>query len=350
MSTRSPPRRRPDPYASDPARPATSALQPWWRWLFAAAGLGAVGYGVYGLLTAGSRVPLRSWLTWFVGSALLNDLVIAPLWIGLGWLATGAARGRATGGRGGVAVAGLLALIALPFVLGAGRTRRTRRSCRATTAGTAAGRRRRAGGGRRLGAPWRPSAPVRRLRLAAEPRRVRLDDLRSHGLGTVGAWCAAPAGRPGLDVGQALLQLPEPLRGRTVGREPGRRSRRAPPTVRSRAWRRRRAAAGRCRRRCPPARGSRCSRPSSACADTRTPRPCPRRSQAHCPCRGSGITVMGSGWRSAVRVSRRSGACVRAARRLGARRREPGAGSPWAAGRSRRALVAGAAAAAAPPG
>ena len=110
-----------DPYASDPARPAASALRPWWRWLFVLPGLAAVVYGVYGLLTAGSRVPLGSWLTWFVGSALLHDLVIAPTWIGLGWLATrvlpAAARPAVVVGA---AVAALLALIALPFVLGVG--------------------------------------------------------------------------------------------------------------------------------------------------------------------------------------------------------------------------------------
>jgi hypothetical protein len=110
-----------DPYTSDPARPATSALRPWWRWLFVLSGLGAVLYGVYGLLTAGSRVPLASWLTWFVGSALLHDLVIAPIWIGLGWLA---ARVLPAAARPaivvGAAVAGMLALVALPFVLGVG--------------------------------------------------------------------------------------------------------------------------------------------------------------------------------------------------------------------------------------
>jgi hypothetical protein len=110
-----------DPYASDPARPATSARGPWWRWLFVLPGLGAVVYGVYGLLTAGSRVPLDSWLTWFVGSALLHDLVIAPIWIGLGWLA---ARVLPAAARPaivvGAAVAGLLAIVALPFVLGVG--------------------------------------------------------------------------------------------------------------------------------------------------------------------------------------------------------------------------------------
>jgi len=111
-----------DPYASDPARPATSARQPWWRWLFLLPGLGAVLYGVQGLLTAGSRVPLDSWLTWFVGSALLHDLVIAPVWIGLGWLAArflpAAARSAAVVGG---AVSGVLVLVALPFILSDGR-------------------------------------------------------------------------------------------------------------------------------------------------------------------------------------------------------------------------------------
>jgi hypothetical protein len=110
-----------DPYASDPRRPATSALTPWWRWLFVLPGLAAVGYGAHGLLTAGRRVPLDSWLTWFVGSALLHDLVLAPVWVGLGWLAARllprAARPAAVVGA---AVTGVLTLVALPFVLGFG--------------------------------------------------------------------------------------------------------------------------------------------------------------------------------------------------------------------------------------
>ena len=112
---------RDDPGASDPRRPATSALRPWWRWLFLLPGLAAVGYGAHGLLTAGRRVPLGSWLTWFLGSALLDDLVLAPVWIGLGWLSARvlprAARPAAVVGA---AVCGVLTLVALPFVLGFG--------------------------------------------------------------------------------------------------------------------------------------------------------------------------------------------------------------------------------------
>jgi len=110
-----------DPYASDPRRPATSALTPWWRWLFLLPGLAAVVYGAHGLLTAGGRVPLGSWLTWFVGSALLHDLVLAPIWIALGWLS---ARLLPRAARPAVVVAaaatGVLTLVALPFVLGFG--------------------------------------------------------------------------------------------------------------------------------------------------------------------------------------------------------------------------------------
>jgi hypothetical protein len=110
-----------DAYASDPQRPATSALRPWWRWLFLLPGLAALVYGAHGLLTAGRRVPLDSWLTWFLGSALLNDLVIAPVWIVLGWLSARllphAARPAVVVGA---AVSGVLTLVALPFVLGYG--------------------------------------------------------------------------------------------------------------------------------------------------------------------------------------------------------------------------------------
>ncbi len=108
-------------YASDPARPAGSALTPWWRWLFLVPGLLAVGYGVVGLVGAGDRVPLSAWTTWFVGSALVHDLVIAPVWLGLGWLAARVLPRPARGPMvAGAAVSGVLTLVAWPFVLGYG--------------------------------------------------------------------------------------------------------------------------------------------------------------------------------------------------------------------------------------
>jgi hypothetical protein len=101
--------------------PARTVRAPWWRWLFVLPGLAAVGYGGHGLLTAGRRVPLDSWLTWFLGSALLNDLVLAPVWIGLGWLSARLLpRAARPAAMVGAAVSGVLALVALPFVLGRG--------------------------------------------------------------------------------------------------------------------------------------------------------------------------------------------------------------------------------------
>ena len=60
---------------------------PRWRWLFVVPGLAAVAYGAYGLWTSLSAEALQSWAVWLVGGALLHDLVVAPVWIGLGWLA-----------------------------------------------------------------------------------------------------------------------------------------------------------------------------------------------------------------------------------------------------------------------
>jgi hypothetical protein len=104
-----------------PSAEEAGAPRPWWRWLFLLPGLAAVAYGAQGLLTAGARVPLGSWLTWFLGGVLVHDLVVAPLWIGLGWLAArllprAARPAVAVGG----AVSGVLVLVALPFVLGLG--------------------------------------------------------------------------------------------------------------------------------------------------------------------------------------------------------------------------------------
>jgi hypothetical protein len=94
---------------------------PWWRWLFLLPGLAAVAYGAFGLVTAGGRVPLASWLTWSVGSALLHDLLVAPLWLGAGWLGARLLPPPARpAALVGALVSGVLVLVSLPFVLGFG--------------------------------------------------------------------------------------------------------------------------------------------------------------------------------------------------------------------------------------
>ncbi|SCX38128.1 hypothetical protein SAMN03159343_0308 [Klenkia marina] len=106
---------------SDERRPLHSALTPWWRWLFLVPGLAAVAVGGYGLWTYLSTTAQISWGIWFVGSALLHDLVIAPLWIGLGWVAsTLLPRPARAPMVVGAAISGSVTLVALPFVLGYG--------------------------------------------------------------------------------------------------------------------------------------------------------------------------------------------------------------------------------------
>jgi hypothetical protein len=108
-------------YASDERRPLRSALTPWWRWLFLVPGLAAVAVGGYGLWTSLSTTAQISWGIWFVGSALLHDLVIAPLWIGLGWVAaTVLPRPARAPVVVGAALSGSITLVALPFALGFG--------------------------------------------------------------------------------------------------------------------------------------------------------------------------------------------------------------------------------------
>ncbi|RZU30401.1 hypothetical protein [Blastococcus saxobsidens] len=110
-----------DPYASDPARPLASAARPWWRWLFLVPGLAAVAWGVAGLLGAGDRVPLPAWAVWFLGSALLHDVVIAPLVVLVGaLLARLLPRPARAPIAVGLVVCGVLTLVALPFALDPG--------------------------------------------------------------------------------------------------------------------------------------------------------------------------------------------------------------------------------------
>lgn len=93
------------------------SARPWWRWLFLLPGFAAVAWGAFGLL-GDDRVPLPAWLTWFVGSALVHDLLIAPLVIAVGAvLVRLLPRPARPPIVVGLVVSGFLALVALPFIL-----------------------------------------------------------------------------------------------------------------------------------------------------------------------------------------------------------------------------------------
>jgi hypothetical protein len=92
-----------------------------WRLGLGAAGLAAVAYGGWGVLTGGVATSWRATLAWGVAAALLHDLLLVGLVAAAGWLV-----GRLVPARvrpvvqGGLLVAGVLTLVALPVVTGRG--------------------------------------------------------------------------------------------------------------------------------------------------------------------------------------------------------------------------------------
>jgi hypothetical protein len=47
-------------------------------WTLAAVGLGVIGFGVAGLFHDSARTHPDQWVRWFVGAALVHDLLLAP--------------------------------------------------------------------------------------------------------------------------------------------------------------------------------------------------------------------------------------------------------------------------------
>lgn len=86
-------------------------------------GVGVVAYGVQGLLSSASFADLTSAAMWFLGGALLSDLILAPLVIG-----TGALLSRTVSDRlrpflqAGLIITGGLTLAVLPLLSGRGRS------------------------------------------------------------------------------------------------------------------------------------------------------------------------------------------------------------------------------------
>ena len=85
-------------------------------------GLPVVAYGVRGALVDADDTHPAELARWIVGAALVNDLVVVPAVIALGWVARRATPPWAWPPvRTGLTVTGVLGLVAWPFVRGYGR-------------------------------------------------------------------------------------------------------------------------------------------------------------------------------------------------------------------------------------
>ena len=90
-----------------------------------AVGAAVLAYGVVGLFTA-DRAPSPSlWARFWLGGLVAHDFLLAPLVVAAGVLVTRLARGDARPYiQAGLAMSGMVSLVALPFVLGRGRDER----------------------------------------------------------------------------------------------------------------------------------------------------------------------------------------------------------------------------------
>ena len=92
-------------------------------WIGLALGVPIVAYGVRGVLDALPGVQLTSFLRWFVGGALVHDLVLAPLVCLVAWIVLRTVPAVAAGPvQGALLASGLVGLVSWPFVRGYGVT------------------------------------------------------------------------------------------------------------------------------------------------------------------------------------------------------------------------------------
>ena len=93
-----------------------------WRWALGAAGVGAMAWAAWLVLTGGAATDPKAVAIWLVGGLVLHDAVLAPLVVALGWLA---ARVLPPWLRApvqlGTLVAGVVTLASIPLLLGRGR-------------------------------------------------------------------------------------------------------------------------------------------------------------------------------------------------------------------------------------
>lgn len=92
-------------------------------WVGLALGVPIVAYGVRGVVDALPGVQLTSFLRWFLGGALVHDLLLAPLVCALAWCVLRVVPPTAAGPvQGALVASGLVGLVSWPFVRGYGVT------------------------------------------------------------------------------------------------------------------------------------------------------------------------------------------------------------------------------------
>lgn len=92
-----------------------------WFWTLAACGWAGIAYGLAGLLRA--DIDPLGFATWFVGGALVHDLLLAPAVLAFAWMLTRWLRPAIAGPvKVGLAISALITLYAWPLVRGYGRS------------------------------------------------------------------------------------------------------------------------------------------------------------------------------------------------------------------------------------
>lgn len=105
--------------APRPTAPETTSR----RGLLVGLGLGLpiIAFGLRGALVDGARTHPAELARWIVGAAVVNDLVVVPVVLGIGWAGRRVVPPRLWPTvRAGLLVSGVLALMAWPFVRGYG--------------------------------------------------------------------------------------------------------------------------------------------------------------------------------------------------------------------------------------
>lgn len=92
-------------------------------WIGLAVGAPIIGYGIRGAVSALPGVQLTSFVRWFVGAAIIHDLLVAPIVCIVAWGVVRVVPAVAAGPvQGALLASGVVGLVSWPFVRGYGVT------------------------------------------------------------------------------------------------------------------------------------------------------------------------------------------------------------------------------------